>query len=106
MIRSVNTQEFFDLIQKQRRLIVAKLYAPWCGTCRLIAKPFAQMTEKSEYKNILFLDINAEEESEIRKWIGPIQNLPTIAIIQDGKLVETHPFGKVEIAENTIKKYL
>jgi len=106
MLQSVTTKSFFELVQQHKGLIVAKLYASWCGTCRLIAKPFERMTEKPEYQDILFLDIDAEAEPEIRQWIGKIENLPTIAIIKDGKVLEAHPFGKVEIAENTIKKYL
>lgn len=80
---------FQELIQNHSKVIV-KFYAAWCGSCKLLAPKFKKLSEQTEYQDIVFLDIDAEVNPEIRKSIG-VNNLPFIATFQNARLVEGVP---------------
>jgi thiol-disulfide isomerase/thioredoxin len=68
--------------------IVVKFYADWCGSCKLFAPKFKRLSDDERFRDITFLDINAEKNPEARR-SGEVKNLPTFAIFKDGRLVES-----------------
>ena len=68
--------------------IVVKYYADWCGSCKLFAPKFKRLSDDERFKNIVFLDVNAEKNPETRRE-GEVKNLPTFAIFKNSKLVES-----------------
>lgn len=88
----VKDSEFEDIL-KETRNIVVKYYATWCGTCRLFSPKFRRMSEEEQYKDIKFLDINAEENPIARK-MAHVENLPQFAVFKDGKLLESESTSK------------
>ncbi|HXA02722.1 MAG TPA: thioredoxin family protein [Cytophagaceae bacterium] len=68
--------------------IVVKYYADWCGSCKLFAPKFKRLSDDERFKNIVFLDVNAEKNPEARRE-GEVKNLPTFAIFKNSKLVES-----------------
>lgn len=101
MVNKVSDQEFSDIIQNKGKVVV-KFYADWCGNCRLFAPKFRKMSEKDEYQDITFLDVNAEESPEARKLAG-VSNLPFFATFKDGELVTSDFTSKEEIVERLIQ---
>lgn len=67
--------------------VMIKFYADWCGSCKLMAPKYKRISEDERFADVLFLDINAEENPNIRKQVG-VSNLPFFAAYRDGKLVE------------------
>lgn len=80
---------FQELLQNHSKIVV-KFYADWCGSCKLLAPKFKKLSEQPEYQDIVFLDVNAEENPDIRKSVG-VNNLPFIATFQNAQLVEGVP---------------
>lgn len=104
MVQKVTDLEFSDLIKSQENVVV-KYFANWCGSCRLFAPKFTKISNKEEYKNITFLEVNAEENPAARRFAG-VSNLPFFAIIKNGELVKGDTTAKEEAVENMVKELI
>ncbi|GCD79068.1 thioredoxin family protein [Schleiferia thermophila] len=97
-----NDSNFSDLIQKNSKVVV-KYYADWCGACKMFAPKYRRISEEELYQEILFLDVNAEENPEARHAAG-VDNLPYLAVFKDGKLLEGGASGKEEYLRKLLTK--
>ncbi|MFN4083197.1 MAG: thioredoxin family protein [Bacteroidia bacterium] len=102
MVTSATDNDFFNHLANNQ-MVVVKYFANWCGSCRLFAPKFVKISNKPEYKDILFLDVNAEENPEARKFAG-VSNLPYFAVIKDGKILTSDNTAKEEGLEKMINK--
>lgn len=75
--------------------VIAKFYAGWCGSCRLIAPKYNRLANDEAYGDVLFLDVDAEASPEARKLAG-VTNLPFFATFKNGQLVEADFTAKEE----------
>jgi thiol-disulfide isomerase/thioredoxin len=64
-------------------LALVDYYASWCGACRMAAPMFRRVAE--ELKMDLF-KIDAEKNPQARD-VVEIENLPTLALVRNGKVV-------------------
>lgn len=94
MVTKVTDTEFNNMIENHEKVVI-KFYANWCGICRLFTQKFTKISNKQEYKNILFLMVNAEENPEARRFAN-VTDLPFFATIQNGKIVDTICSSKEE----------
>ena len=102
MVQKITDNEFMELIQKNEKVVV-KFYADWCGTCRLFAPKYTKLSNNPEFETALFLDINAEENPEARKFAG-VNNLPYFAVIKNGVLLSGDTTSKEESVEKIIRQ--
>lgn len=100
MVTKVTDSEFKNLIDSNEKIVV-KYFANWCGTCRLFAPKFNKISNKEEYKDTLFLDINAEENPEARKF-GGVSNLPYFVVVKNGQVLASDTTAKEEGLEKMI----
>jgi thiol-disulfide isomerase/thioredoxin len=100
MVTKATDAEFQGLIDGNSKVVI-KYFANWCGTCRLFAPKFNKISNKEEYADILFLDVNAEENPEARKFAG-VTNLPYFVVVKDGKVVAADTTAKEEGVEKMI----
>jgi thioredoxin 1 len=100
MVTKVTDAEFQELINSNSKVII-KYFANWCGTCRLFSPKFTKISNKEEYADVLFLDVNAEENPEARKF-GGVTNLPYFVVVKDGQLVAADTTAKEEGVEKMI----
>ena len=97
-----NDQEIKNILASQPKALV-KFYADWCGTCKLIAPKFNKIAAEENYSDIAFVDINAEENPEIRKAVG-VSNLPFFAAFKNGELLEADFSAKEEYIRELAEK--
>jgi thioredoxin 1 len=95
MVQQITDADFQDFSIKNS-LIVVKFYADWCGSCKLFSPKFKRISEDIRFKDINFLEVNAEENPETRKAAG-VNNLPFLAVFKEGKLVEAMATGKEDV---------
>ncbi|MCB9263106.1 MAG: thioredoxin family protein [Flavobacteriales bacterium] len=86
--------DFKDLLQSNEKVVV-KYFANWCGSCKLFAPKFRRLSDDERFKDVLFLDVNAEENLDARKMAG-VNNLPYFAIFKNGELVSGAATNKEE----------
>lgn len=78
----ITEQQLHDLINAKETFLV-DFWAPWCGDCRRIEKPFDQIAE--ELSNTLHVvKINVDEFPGIREREN-IRRIPTIRLYQHGE---------------------
>ncbi len=102
MVHKTNDSGLQDYLKNQPKIVI-KFYANWCGVCRLFASKFNKVSNKSSYEDLLFLEINAEENPWARSFVS-ISNLPFLATVSNGQLIETSSTSKVEYLENMIER--
>ncbi len=102
MVQKVTDSEFSKLIHAHEKVVV-KFYADWCGSCRLFAPKYTKISNKTEYEDILFLEINAEENPEARSFAA-VNNLPYFAVIKNGVLFKGDTTAKEEGVEKMIRE--
>jgi len=79
-----NTQEFDDLLAKEKLLLV-DFWATWCGPCRMIAPVIDQIAEQFAGK-VTVAKVDTDENQELAIRYG-IQTIPTVMIFKDGQNV-------------------
>lgn len=82
-------------------LVSVKFYADWCGSCKLIAPKFRRLSESEAYEKITFLEANAEENPEIRKWAG-VNNLPFFVTVKNGEIQKADFTSKIDRVESML----
>jgi thiol-disulfide isomerase/thioredoxin len=100
MVTKATDAEFNELIKNNNKVVI-KYFANWCGTCRLFAPKFTKISNKEEYSDVLFLDINAEENPEARKF-GGVTNLPYFVVVKNGLVLSADTTAKEEGVEKMI----
>ena len=89
------TDKDFEAAIKENDKVIVKYFAGWCGSCRLFAPKFKRLAKDERFKDIAFLDVDAESNPEARK-TGSVKNLPTFAIFKNGSLVTSIASSKEE----------
>lgn len=99
----IATDADFDNILSSHEKVIVKYYADWCGNCRLFSPKFKRLAANEQYKDVAFLDVNAEQSPAARKAAG-VTNLPFFAIFRNGALVDTVAASKEEAVVNLLNK--
>ena len=97
------TDTDFNTIVTSNEKVIVKYYADWCGNCRLFSPKFKRLAENEQYKDVAFVDVNAEVNPEARKAAG-VTNLPFFAVFKNGNLVDTVAASKEEAVLNLLSK--
>jgi len=96
----VNDQEFKEQIAQHDKVVV-KYFANWCGNCKLFAPKYKRVSNEEGMENILFLDVNAEEQPEARK-LAQVDNLPYLATFKNGERLDGSASNKEEYLRKLI----
>lgn len=96
-----STDSDFESFLKDNPNVIVKYYADWCGSCKLFAPKFKRQANDEHHADILFLEVNAEENESARKLAG-VDNLPYLASFKNGVLLEGAATSKEEYLQKMI----
>ena len=99
---NVSDTEFKEKLTSNSKVVV-KYYADWCGSCKLFSPKFKRLSEDERFNEVLFLEVNAEENEEARKAAG-VDNLPFLATFKDGNLMDASASSKEEYLVSILDK--
>jgi thioredoxin 1 len=94
MVTTVTDQEFKSIIENNDKVII-KYFADWCGSCKLFSPKFKRFSDDERFKGITFINVNAEENDEARKF-GGVDSLPFFASVKNGEILEASATSKEE----------
>lgn len=100
MVQS-STDNDFETLLKSKDKVVVKYFADWCGSCKLFSPKFKRHAADENNADVLFLDVNAEENETARK-LGGVDNLPFIATFKNGVLLEGTATSKEEYLQKML----
>ncbi len=87
------------LEHNQDKLIVLKVFAPWCKACKGLAPKFQGLVRDEKYKNlpIIWADLNIQGNKDFVKSIGVLA-LPTVQLYAGGGIkIDTFPCGPSKV---------
>ncbi|AKA73676.1 thioredoxin [Saccharolobus solfataricus] len=101
----VLTEENFDEVIKNNKLVLVDCWAEWCAPCHLYEPIYKKVAEKYKGKAV-FGRLNVDENQKIADKYS-VLNIPTTLIFVNGQLVDSL-VGAVDedTLESTVNKYL
>lgn len=97
----LSTDKDFETLLNSNQKVVVKYFADWCGSCKLFAPKYKRHSNDENNTDILFLEVNAEENEQSRK-LGGVDNLPYLASFKNGVLLEGTATSKEEYLQKMI----
>ncbi len=88
---------------KSSEKVAVKYYADWCGSCKLFAPKYRRLSDDDRFRNIKFLDVDAEHNPAARK-MANVSTLPFFAVFRNGELVESMSTSKEEALVEMLEK--
>lgn len=63
---------------------VIKFYADWCGPCKVYAPAFTKVREELESSDIVFTEINVENDPDNLAGTYAVRGIPHTVVVQEG----------------------
>ena len=78
-----STDETFDSLVKENKILLTDFWAPWCGPCTQIAPTLEEIS--NEIKDIVVAKHNIDDEPNTPTKFG-VRGIPTMLLFKDGQL--------------------
>lgn len=80
------------------KLVIMKVFAPWCRACKGLEPKFLQISKGEELKDkpIVFCSLTIQDNKAYVKSIGVLA-LPTVQFYKNGQLVDNFPCGPSKV---------
>jgi thioredoxin 1 len=81
-----STDETFNSLLKDNKILIQDFWATWCGPCLSIAPVLEEIS--NEMKNVAIAKHNIDEEPNAPTRFG-VRGIPTMLLFKDGQLKST-----------------
>ena len=81
---NLTKDNFNEVVVNSDKPVLIDFWAGWCGPCRMMSPVVDEIAE--ERSDIKVCKVNVDEERELAG-LFQIANIPTLAVIKDGKVV-------------------
>lgn len=92
MFQELTTDTLEEFVQSNENVLV-QFSATWCGNCRVMKPKFKRLA--GEHESVSFLVVDAES-NPLSRQLANVDNLPTFAAFNNGKLVKQVQTNKAE----------
>ncbi|MEE9362267.1 MAG: thioredoxin family protein [Cellulophaga sp.] len=100
MLIELEQDNLHDIIAQNENVVV-QYSATWCGNCRIMKPKFKK--EASIHEDTIFVLADAEKFPESRK-LANVDNLPTFAIFNNGKIKNQVQTNKYDVLKELIRE--
>lgn len=92
----MNQTQLLEKTKAAGKPTVVDFWAPWCAPCRM-TKPILEKLAKEYQSKVNFLEINADKNQTLLQELK-IYGIPTVLLIQEGKIVKKYTGAQREEA--------
>lgn len=85
-VTAITKNNFKSEVMESTIPVLIDFWAAWCGPCQMLSPIVDEIAE--EYSSIKVCKVNTSEEMELAQQFM-VTNIPTLVLIQDGKVVKT-----------------
>lgn len=94
-IKTINQEQFDELVLNADKPVLVDFYADWCGPCKILSPTIEELAQDKKYSDkYYFYKVNVDTAFNISERYS-IQYIPTIIVFKDGDEV-TRNSGVVE----------
>jgi thioredoxin 1 len=79
------TDDTFDQVIRENKLVLVDFWADWCGPCRKVAPILEEISNET---GLLVGKLNVDENIKKTDEYS-VQTIPTMVLFEDGKIVHT-----------------
>jgi thioredoxin 1 len=83
---TITEENFQKEVIESDKTVVLDFWAAWCGPCKAFAPTLAEFAE--EHPEIKVGKVNVDEQQALASQFG-IMSIPTIAVMKDGKVIDS-----------------
>jgi thioredoxin 1 len=84
----------------KNKIVVLKIFAPWCRACKSLAPKFSQITQDEKYNNnlpIVWAELSVQYNKELVVDELAVDALPTVQFYVDGRLEDSFACGPTKL---------
>ena len=94
-IKTINQEQFDELVLNADKPVLVDFYADWCGPCKILSPTIEELAQDKKYSDkYYFYKVNVDTAFNISERYS-IQYIPTIIVFKDGEEI-TRNSGVVE----------
>lgn len=94
-IKTIDEDQFKELVLNADKPVLVDFYTDWCGPCRVLSPTIEELSKDNKYKDkYYFYKVNVDYANNIAKEYN-IMYIPTVIIFKDGTEM-TRSSGVVE----------
>jgi len=82
---NANEDEFQQILDSEKSVILVDFWAEWCGPCRMLGPILEDIAE--EIENVTVVKVNVDDNPGLSARYG-VRNIPVVFAIKDGEQVE------------------